>query len=167
MTLNNGAGICVPHGTKISWILLLTLIGSSFMTPVTSLIKLNLSIGRCRSFHPQRRSRESLSSHLFFSGKSNNGNDDVNKSLQEKINQFLDTSIFDPSKMEENDDSINPLAKWFANLTKKDYGTAKALYSAAFITFMIIVSEELFRWQLYGINYVPFHSGGRYGGTIF
>jgi ABC-type spermidine/putrescine transport system permease subunit II len=71
--------------------------------------------------------------------------------MEEQLNAFLDTEFFDPSKVKEG----SPL-KWFANLVENDYATAEALYTSFFIAFMVLVTQELVRMQLYGDRYVPF-----------
>jgi len=83
------------------------------------------------------------------------GDDD--STIEEKIDNFLDSPVFDP------DDESNE-ENWFANLVKNDYATAEALYAGGFFAFMVLVSQELFRMWLYGDNYVPFKAGGSMGG---
>mmetsp|Transcript_18619 Transcript_18619/g.38965 ORF Transcript_18619/g.38965 Transcript_18619/m.38965 type:complete len:185 (+) Transcript_18619:109-663(+) len=79
-------------------------------------------------------------------------NDDPD-SIDEKIDSFLDKPFFDPENPNNNDN-------WFANLVKNDYDTAEALYVGAFLTIMVIVSQELLRIVKYGDMYVPFGGGG-------
>ena len=87
-------------------------------------------------------------------------------SLQQSIDEFLDTPFFNPEQIlldDEQGNNIrpNPITKWFAKLTVTDYITAESLFAAAFITIMVVISQELFRIQLYGDDYVPFLPGGR------
>eukprot|EP00569_Conticribra_weissflogii_P005118 CAMPEP_0171344568 /NCGR_PEP_ID=MMETSP0878-20121228/19683_1 /TAXON_ID=67004 /ORGANISM="Thalassiosira weissflogii, Strain CCMP1336" /LENGTH=96 /DNA_ID=CAMNT_0011847785 /DNA_START=306 /DNA_END=596 /DNA_ORIENTATION=+ len=79
-------------------------------------------------------------------------NDDPD-SIDEKNDSFLDKPFFDPENPNNNDN-------WFANLVKNDYDTAEALYVGAFLTIMVIVSQELLRIVKYGDMYVPFGGGG-------
>jgi hypothetical protein len=63
--------------------------------------------------------------------------------------------------------SSNPIALWFAKLVKNDYETAEALYAAGFISFMVIVGQELLRYQINGDNYIPFQRGhGGFGNNF-
>ncbi len=79
-------------------------------------------------------------------------NEDAN-TIVEKMDSFLDKPFFDPENP-NNDEN------WFANLVKNDYNTAEALYVGAFLTVMVIVSQELLRMVKYGDMYVPFGVGG-------
>jgi hypothetical protein len=69
---------------------------------------------------------------------------------EESVN-FLDRQFFDPSQVQED----SPL-KWFANLVEQDYVTAEALYASVIGFLLVVVSQELLRFQLYGDRYVPF-----------
>lgn len=106
-------------------------------------------------------------------GDSNEEGDPPSASFQEKLDSILDAQFFDPDQVldnasgnnnenNNNDENSapmknsNPLAVWFANLVKNDYELAESLFAALFIAFMVIVSQELFRMNLYGENYVPF-----------
>ena len=71
--------------------------------------------------------------------------------FEEKVDKFLDTEFFNPKDVKEG----SPL-KWFANLVENDYATAEALYTSFFIAFMVLVTQELVRMQVYGENFVPF-----------
>jgi len=101
---------------------------------------------------------------------------DEEKSLEEKLNDFLDTPFFDPNQVlleqEEkisnsseatNQNPIEAFKSWFANLLVSDYETAEMLYAGLILAFMVWVTQELLRMQLYGDNYVPFTRGGKYG----
>ena len=76
---------------------------------------------------------------------------------EERVEAFLDLPVFDPDD-ERND------GNWFAELVKSDYATAEALYASGFFAVMVLISQELFRWYIYGENYVPFTRGGSSGG---
>ena len=78
-----------------------------------------------------------------------------NQTPPEEEDDFLDRQFFDPSKVKEG----SPL-KWFADLVENDYATAEALYASFFISALVIVSQELFRFQIHGDHYVPFKTGG-------
>ena len=88
----------------------------------------------------------------------NNNNEDSNKPLDEKLDDFLDAPLFDPDAP-SNDNN------WFANLVKNDYESAEALYAGAIIIFGVVVSQELLRLVKYGDAYVPFSSAS--GGQLF
>lgn len=116
--------------------------------------------------------------------RDSNDDDDVedSSSWNEKLQAFLDTPVFDPEKVlsenerriaeADDDDGENaaappseegPFGKlrlWFATLVTSDYELAETLYAGLFLSFMVLVSQELFRMQLYGDRYVPFHRGG-------
>jgi hypothetical protein len=93
-----------------------------------------------------------------------NKTNDPKMSLQERIDIFLDTPFFDPNQVlreEEEGKKANPMTRWFANLTVNDYITAESLFAAAFITIMVVATQELLRMQLYGDNYAPFRTASR------
>ena len=107
------------------------------------------------------------SSQLQFS------KDPQQETFQEKLDRILDTQFFDPEKLLENESSeihenpeksMNPLV-WFANLVTNDYETAEALFAAGFISFMVVISQELLRMMRYGDAYHPFQNGS--GGSLF
>jgi hypothetical protein len=85
--------------------------------------------------------------------ETNNRNDENDNT---NIDDFLDQQFFDPDQVA--DDAPGPL-KWFANLVKNDYNTAEGLYVGLIFVFMVILSQELLRMQIYGDNYVPFQKG--------
>lgn len=78
---------------------------------------------------------------------------DDTDNIGEKLDSFLDKPFFDPENSNNNEN-------WFANLVKNDYDAAEALYVGAFLTIMVIVSQELLRIVKYGDMYVPFGGGG-------
>jgi hypothetical protein len=71
---------------------------------------------------------------------------------------WLDRPFFDPDNYID-DESSSALGK-FARLVKNDYNLAETLYAGCFIAFMIVVSQEMLRFQIHGSNYIPFHAGG-------
>lgn len=73
------------------------------------------------------------------------------------LDDWLDRPFFDPSHYE--DDESSALGK-FARLVKDDYNLAETLYAGCFLTFMIIVSQEMLRFQIHGSHYIPFQAGG-------
>lgn len=89
--------------------------------------------------------------------KNDNKDPDQDKNLADRIDEFLDRPFIN---LEDENDS-----NWFTNLIKNDYDLAEALFTSAFLTVMVILSQELLRMQMYGENYIPFHSGG--GGKLF
>lgn len=93
--------------------------------------------------------------------KSTNFKDSTDESsMEEKMNEFLDSQFFDPEQVPEG----SPL-RWFADLVKNDYATAEALYASLFIAGMVVISQELVRMQMYGDQYVPFQKLGN--GLLF
>lgn len=80
--------------------------------------------------------------------------------LDKRIDEFLDSPVFDPY------DKANE-SNWFAQLVKSDYATAEALYAGGFFALMVFISQELFRMWLYGENYIPFKSGGASSGVWY
>lgn len=87
------------------------------------------------------------------------------------LDEFLDAPFFDPDQFydpdsngdEATNDNASFLIRPFARLVKEDYEMAEALYSGVFLAFMIVISQELFRFWLYGENYIPFQPGGALG----
>lgn len=119
----------------------------------------------------------------------NNQNDKTNKKIQitrtppprprttieEKLDNLLDTQFFDPDQVIDNSDEENtknnPILVWFATLVKNDYQTAEAFYAAGFISVLVIFTQELLRMVKYGDAYIPFTNigsvGGGGGGSLF
>lgn len=87
--------------------------------------------------------------------------DNNNNDLQDddSVNDWLDKPFFDPLAYDDDDNST-----WqaqLANFVKSDYNIAELVYAGVFITFMMFVSQELFRMQIYGADYVPFTSNSQ------
>lgn len=97
-------------------------------------------------------------------GGSGNDNDD-NEGLQEKINSFLDTPFFDPEDESIEEGTNGSFIGWFAGLVKNDYETAEALYAGLFFAVLLVATQELVRYYMYGVDYVPFTRGG--GGQLW
>jgi len=76
----------------------------------------------------------------------------------EDIDEFLDTPFFDPDAVLDDDES-NLFAKKFAAFVKNDYEIAEGLLAGGFFVFLVVLSQELLRMQVYGANYVPFSEG--------
>lgn len=96
-------------------------------------------------------------SFLLFAQDDDNREDD--KDAAEQLDDWLDKPFFDPTEYDENDDST-----WQARLAtfvKSDYDVAELVYAGTFLAFMLVVSQELFRMQLYGADYVPFTSNSQ------
>jgi hypothetical protein len=91
---------------------------------------------------------------VLFQSRNFNENDE-----ESEFDKMLDRQFFEPNEVGEE----SPF-KWFADLVENDYDTAESLYAGGFLVFMVIVSQELFRMQIHGSSYVPFHSGGGAGG---
>ena len=133
---------------------------------------------RVESFHSTLPSR-ACHKTTFSRAIAHNYKKEDPSAFQEKLDKFLDTQFFDPDSIlaEENENSspsdggtaeqetegrnktTNPTLLWFARLVKNDYETAEALFAAGFISFMVILGQELLRYKLYGENYVPFQKG--------
>jgi hypothetical protein len=72
---------------------------------------------------------------------------------------FLDTPFFDPNTI-LNDPSSNSLLKRFATWVQEDYETVEVIVTGTLFIFLIVVTQELLRIQIYGFeNYVPFTKG--------
>ena len=79
--------------------------------------------------------------------------------LQDDFDSFLDTPFFDPDQV-INDPNSPPLLKRIATFVRDDYSTAELIASGALLVLLIIVSQEMLRIQMYGLqNYVPFSKG--------
>lgn len=85
------------------------------------------------------------------------GDDDLKKT--KTLEDLLDTPFFDPDKIldESNDENVDFSPKtWFANLVKNDYVTAEALFVAIYFAVLVVLAQELLRWNLNGGDYVLF-----------
>ena len=92
----------------------------------------------------------------------NDGNHDDDNDTRQKFDDMLDAPFFDPE-----DESIKEgsLKGWFAGLVKDDYATAEALYAGLFFSILLVLTQEMLRYVMYGGDYVPFTRGG--GGKLF
>jgi hypothetical protein len=140
--------------------LLLTLIGLCFIITSTC----GFSVQTHNRLQPATiggaRSSASRVSLLRLQRPTNKEED--NDSFQEK----LDNLFFDPDQvLKDNDEGQpqNPISLWFANLIKNDYELAESFFAAAFISTMVIISQELLRMQMYGDHYIPFSKGSSPG----
>jgi hypothetical protein len=89
--------------------------------------------------------------------KDDDGDDNENSQINADLQDFLDRSFFDPDQVDEN--AQGPVG-WFANLVKNDYVLAETLYVGVFGVVLLLISQELLRLQIYGIDgYVPFTRG--------
>ena len=68
------------------------------------------------------------------------------------LGEFLDQPFWDPTTVDENDKS--PIG-WFARLVQQDYELAETLFVGAYFVILVIVTQEILRFQLYGDAYVP------------
>jgi hypothetical protein len=68
------------------------------------------------------------------------------------LDQFLNQPFWDPTTVDENDKS--PIG-WFARLVQQDYELAETLFVGAYFVILVIVTQELLRFQLSGDAYVP------------
>jgi hypothetical protein len=69
------------------------------------------------------------------------------------FDEFLDQPFWDPTTVDENDKS--PIGR-FARLVQQDYELAETLFVGAYFVILVIVTQEILRFQLSGDGYVPF-----------
>lgn len=81
----------------------------------------------------------------------NDDDDDTNTSHPVPLEEWLDQPFFDPTEFAEDDTS---LVGKFAQLCKTNYNLAEILYAGCFIAFMMILSQEMFRFQIHGHDIV-------------
>lgn len=167
--------------------IILSIIGTSYSLPVAPQLSFYSRIPQCCSYSALGSIRTKL--HAVSNNNNNKGDNEgdndsngnqknvKSKSLQEQMDALLDRPFFDPDQILDNqnqnsrdgssDDraSWNPLV-WFANLVKNDYQTAEALYTAGFISIMVIFAQELLRMVRYGDAYHPFQNISS-GGSLF
>lgn len=111
--------------------------------------------------------REQSNMGEFESSRKVSSEDDLMSETETKPNEedpfdwntMLDRPFFDPNSVIENQSS-NPIMRRLALFVQDDYEKAEVILSGAFICFMIVVSQELVRFQIHGSNYVPFVGGG-------
>ena len=93
----------------------------------------------------------------------NANNNKTTKKTEFDWDTFLDTPFFDPN-MILNDPNSNTVLKQLASWVQEDYETVEVIVTATLFIFLIVVTQELLRIQIYGIeNYVPFTKGIRPG----
>jgi hypothetical protein len=78
-----------------------------------------------------------------------------NSEDEDDSTNFLDRQFFDPTKVKDS----SPF-KWFASMVENDYETAEALYASTIIAILVLISQELIRFQVLGEYYIPFKAGG-------
>lgn len=166
---------------------------------ITSTFQSSPVMRRCRTKTPIAptnriiigpRHRIMPSSDMYHFARGSGDDNEEKLTMQQRIDKFLDTPIFDPNKIlseideqdnygdGDTDDEIegsmtennrskkkssNAIARWFATLVQNDYETAEALYAAGFISIMVILTQELLRYVMFGDAYVPFQRGGTGG----
>mmetsp|Transcript_9239 Transcript_9239/g.17394 ORF Transcript_9239/g.17394 Transcript_9239/m.17394 type:complete len:184 (+) Transcript_9239:71-622(+) len=166
--------------------IILSIIGTSYSLSVAPQLSFYSRIPQCCSYSALGSRTTKLHDAYNNNNKDDNeGDNDSNgnqknvksKSLQEQMDAFLDRPFFDPDQILDNQNknsrdgssdvrsSWNPLV-WFANLVKNDYQTAEALYTAGFISIMVILAQELLRMVRYGDAYHPFQNISS-GGSLF
>lgn len=85
--------------------------------------------------------------------------DDYSNAIDDLLNKkddFLDRPFFDPTRYDEDDDS---LPGRLANFIKADYPLAEAAFATVYFIVLVVIAKELLRMQLYGTEYVPFTQG--------
>mmetsp|Transcript_5855 Transcript_5855/g.13893 ORF Transcript_5855/g.13893 Transcript_5855/m.13893 type:complete len:137 (+) Transcript_5855:25-435(+) len=108
----------------------------------------------CQAFLVPKQCRSTkLTIFVTENNDNNNQNDESDESIGESLNTLLDKQFFDPEKYDEDD--TGPLA-WFANFVKRDYEFAETVYVGVYLTVLVIVTQEVLRFQLYGDKYMPF-----------
>ena len=76
---------------------------------------------------------------------------------------FLDTPFFDPHRILQDPNS-DERWKRFATWVQEDYETVEVIFTATLFIVLIVVTQELLRIQIYGLeHYVPFGQGTRPG----
>lgn len=111
------------------------------------------------------RSRKSFSLIAPQTNNNDDGNEqDDDTDASEQLDGWLDKPFFDP--MEYNEDDSTWQAR-LANFVKSDYDRFEFIYAGTFLVFMLVVSQELFRMQLYGADYVPFTSNSHTVNTLW
>jgi len=99
----------------------------------------------------------------------NSDDDDDNRTIGQRVDEFLDKPFFDPdneaARQEEEGEGSSSLKSWFARLVIEDYASAEALYAGLFFSFLLLVTQEALRYYMYGAEYVPFSRVG--GGKLF
>jgi hypothetical protein len=63
------------------------------------------------------------------------------------LDEFLDQPFWDPTTVDENDKS---LIGWFARLVQQDYELAETLFVGSYFVILVIVTQEVLRFQLHG-----------------
>mmetsp|Transcript_33615 Transcript_33615/g.38942 ORF Transcript_33615/g.38942 Transcript_33615/m.38942 type:complete len:151 (-) Transcript_33615:192-644(-) len=97
-----------------------------------------------------------VSNRLVTLRNGRNGDDD--RKEQKSLDEFLDSPMFDLDAMERKEGTME---SQFATFVKNNYNKVEVVLGGIFIAFMVVVSMEILRMQMYGANYIPFTAGGR------
>jgi hypothetical protein len=93
----------------------------------------------------------------------NNINNINNPNLQNQFDwdTFLDTPFFDPNKiLNDHPNNTNRIQRQLALWVQKDYHTMELICTGLYCIVLIIITQELLRIHIYGIeNYIPFTKG--------
>ena len=95
----------------------------------------------------------------------NNNNNNKNRIDDTEFDwdTFLDTPFFDPHRILQDPNS-DERWKRFATWVQEDYETVEVIFTATLFIVLIVVTQELLRIQIYGLeHYVPFGQGTRPG----
>lgn len=132
-----------------------------YLPLILSILLLNILETQAFQAHVLRTQRRRASFLHHAAQDENDKQDDKNITgdASEQFGDWLDKPFFDPMDYDEDDDS-----SWqarLANFVKSDYNSFELVYAGTFLAFMLVVSQELFRVQLYGADYVPFTSNSQ------
>jgi hypothetical protein len=77
---------------------------------------------------------------------------------------FLDTPYFDPNSILNDPNNTNSIQQQLALWVQDDYHTIELILTGIYCILLIIITQELLRIQIYGIeNYIPFTKGSASG----
>lgn len=113
-----------------------------FLCVVDTAAFLSLSFSAKRPIPVLIRRRQFLA--VAASTNKDDNNNDHTTNLED---DWLDRPFFDPNDFSDDDSTL--LGK-FAHLVKTDYNLAETLYAGCFVAFMMIVSQEMLRFQIHG-----------------
>lgn len=95
---------------------------------------------------------------LITAWNNNNNNNELDEDNNE-LDVFLDTPFYNPDTILD-DPSSSKVSKNIAQFIKNDYETAEIILSGLLLVLLVIISQELLRIQIYGLdNYIPFSKG--------
>jgi hypothetical protein len=124
-------------------------IGSSTRTTRTSWPSSPVPI--TRAYNSQEPNHETKGETETIPNNANASKMEEETTQKEKPNmsldEFLDQPFWDPTTVDENDKS---LIGWFARLVQQDYELAETLFVGSYFVILVIVTQEVLRFQLHG-----------------